>query len=47
MTRRRDDLFLFEITLKPDKKDEKNFGSLHFEFRTFALLPAFSQEVKT
>ena len=40
--------FLFEITLKPDKKDEKIFGIFtNVEFRTFALFPAFSQEVKT
>ena len=26
MPRQRDDLFFFEITLKPDKKDEKIFG---------------------
>ena len=36
-----------EITLKPNKQDEKMFGIFHIDFRMFALFPAFLQEVKT
>ena len=38
--------FFLEITLKLDKRDEKNFRHFYVEFRTFALFPVFSQEVK-
>ena len=54
---RRRTFFFLQIKLKQDKKNEKIFHPrsrtpqelrhFHIEFRTFALFPAFLQEVKT